>query len=277
MCGGAARWKHLLELDVSERALRAAVRSGEVRAVGRGGYALLDAPPGLAAAVELGGVASHGTATALHGWPIWIPEAQLSVTLLSGVARSLPGVAVHQARLRPADIDGLRACTAPLRTALDCARTMSFVNAVCILDAALHRREVTEAQLADAARRARGPGAAALRRAIAAADRHAASPLETVLRLLLRTTDARVRSQVYIEGVGTVDFLVDEWLVVEGDGYEFHSDRTSYRNDRRRGNGIVGSDLVLLRFTYEDVRYHPELVIAKVEQVRRLRRPSAER
>lgn len=92
----------------------------------------------------------------------------------------------------------------------------------------------------------------------------------------LRTTDARIRSQAHVAGVGDVDFLLDEWLVVEGDGYEHHSNRNDYRKDRRRLNGITAQGLGLLRFTYEDVRYRPLQVIAQVERVRRWR-PSAER
>lgn len=271
LCGGAARWKRLREIGVPERALAAALRCGAVRSLGRGGYALPGAPLGLVAAVELGGVASHVNAAVLHGWPLWTPDERIVVTLLSGTARSRPGVEIHHSRLERADLERYRALTGPLRTALDCARSLSFVNAVCLLDAALRRGAVTEHQLVEAARRSRGPGALALRRAIANVDPRAGSPLESVLRLLLRAGGGLVRSQVWIEGVGTVDFVVDEWLVVEGDGFEFHSDRASYRTDRHRGNGLTARGYGWLRFTYEDVRGRPLWVIAQVERVRLLR------
>src|SRR5207244_3909818 len=80
-CGGAARIARLRGLGVPERSLRASVRSGSVRALGLGGYALPDAPAGLVAAARLGGVASHATAAALHGLPLWNPVGHLSVTL----------------------------------------------------------------------------------------------------------------------------------------------------------------------------------------------------
>ncbi|MGQ0844578.1 MAG: hypothetical protein ACT4QF_10620 [Sporichthyaceae bacterium] len=277
LCGGAARRARLRELGVPERALAAGVRSGAVRRLGRGGYALLDASPGLAAAVRLGGVATHATAAALHGWPIWTPDEKVHVSVMSGTTRALAGVVVHQARLAPSDLERHRACTTPLRTALDCARTMPLVDAVCILDKAVRDCAVTECQLVEAAARSRGPGATALRRAVAHIDPRAASALESALRLLLRTTDARIRSQAYVRRVGDVDFLVDEWLVAEGDGFEFHSDRRAYRNDRQRGNGITANGLSLLRFTYEDVRFHPLRTIREIERVRQLRRPPTDR
>lgn len=271
--GGAARWTRLRELGVSERALRNGVRSGAVRRIGRGGYALADAPPGLVAAVELGGVASHVTAADLHGWETWNTDDRLVVIVPQGSVRSRPGVEVHRANLTPADLDPDHDCTGPLRTAIDCGRCLPFVDAVVVLDAALRARSVTERQLVSAADRSRGPGAPELRRAVANVDPRAGSSLESVLRLLLRCTDGRVRSQARIPGVGDVDFLVDEWLVVEGDGFAFHSDRAAYKKDRRRGNAITAHGLGLLRFTWEDVRFRPLWVVAEIERVRRLRRP----
>ncbi|MGQ0465925.1 MAG: hypothetical protein ACT4QG_11455 [Sporichthyaceae bacterium] len=271
LCGGAARWSRLLDVGVPRRALGAAVRCGTVELVDRGAYALPGAPPGLVAAVRLGGVASHATAAALYGWPIWTPDERLWVTLCSGHRRSLPGVEVRLARLSKYELERHLACTSPLRTALDCARTMRLVDAVCILDWAVHRGHVTEYQLREAAAAARGPGATALRRAVAHIDPRAASPLESVLRLVLWTTDAKVEPQARIDGVGDVDFLVDGWLVDEGDGYEFHSDRKAYRNDRRRGNELAAQGYGQLRFTYEDLKGRPLWVLEQVERTRRLR------
>ncbi|MGQ0464009.1 MAG: hypothetical protein ACT4QG_01695 [Sporichthyaceae bacterium] len=271
--GGAARWTRLREMGVGERALRAASRDGTVLRVGRGGYALADAPAGLVAAVALGGVASHVTAAYLHGWEPWNPDLRLVVTVPQGTVKSHPGIEVHRADLAPADLDSDRDCTSALRTAIDCGRCLPFVDAVVILDTALRKRAVTERQLVAAANQSRGPGAPELRRAVANVDPRCGSELESVLRLLLRSTNAQLRTQARIPGVGDVDFLVDGWLVVEGDGYEFHSSRADYKEDRRRLNAITARGFGLLRFTWEDVRFRPLWVLAEVERVRQLRRP----
>lgn len=271
LCGGAARWTRLRDLGVPERAIRGAVRSAAVRSPGRGAFALPDAPAGLAAAVVLAGAASHVTAAHLHGWSTWNRYDRLTVTVPHATTKSLPGVTVYRAELKCSELDRYRACTGPLRTALDCGRSLRFVDAVCVLDAALRCAAVSECELVEAAHRARGPGSPELRRAVANVDARAASNLESVLRLLLRCTGARIRSQVWIAGVGTVDFVVDDWLVVEADGFAYHADRDSYRKDRGRGNGITVRGMGLLRFAYEDVRGRPGWVIAQVERVRRLR------
>lgn len=276
ICGGAARWTRLRELGVTERALAAAASGGVVLRVGHGGYVLPDAHPALVAAVTLGGTASHVTAAALHGWPIWTPDDRIHVTVPSRRDIVLPGVEVHQARLGPAGIQRFRACTTALRTALDCARFMPFVEAVCTLDGALRAGTLTVHQLNCAAELSSGPGGARLRRAIANLDPRSASALESVLRMLLVATGRRVRSQMLLRNVGAVDFLVDEWLTVEGDGYEFHSNREDYKKDRRRGNGLTVGGHALLRFTYEDVRGRPLWVIDQVQQALAQREPSAQ-
>ncbi|TAL20866.1 MAG: DUF559 domain-containing protein, partial [Frankiales bacterium] len=64
-----------------------------------------------------------------------------------------------------------------------------------------------------------------------------------------------------------VDFAwPDERLVVEVDGFAFHADRASYRNDRRRTNELVLAGWRVLRFSWEDVVGSPDVV---VDQVRR--------
>lgn len=126
--------------------------------------------------------------------------------------------------------------------------------------------------------RLRPDHAAGLRRAVRFADDLADSPLESVLRPLLAILNCELRSQVRIPGVGAaVDFVLDGWLVVEADGYEFHSDRKAYRKDRARLNALAAQGYVLLRFTWEDVRFRPGWVLEQVARVLSLGRFAATR
>lgn len=83
--------------------------------------------------------------------------------------------------------------------------------------------------------------------------------------------------QVFIRGVGRVDLLVDGWLVIEADGYEFHRSRADYRNDRRRGNALAARGYALLRFSYEDAVHHPGYVAGTVREVLAGQRQARER
>jgi very-short-patch-repair endonuclease len=151
---------------------------------------------------------------------------------------------------------------APLAAALATAlRCLSLVNAVVLVDAAINRRLVSASTLAA---RLRGPGSVAARIALAAVDGRAESMLETVLRLGLRRAGLPVTPQAWVAGVGRVDFLIGGWLVVEVDGYAFHSSRNDYREDRRRGNALSADGYVLLRFSYEDVMFRLDEVVAQV-------------
>jgi very-short-patch-repair endonuclease len=204
----------------------------------------------------------------LHGLDLVASSTVIDVTVPLGSRRGAPGARVHRADLAFVDRDPRTATTSLLRTLIDCGRTLPLLHAVVMLDSALHHRYVTAAALRAAGESARGHGSAALRRAVRYADELADSPLESALRLLLDITGAQVRSQVWISGVGRVDFLIDGWLVIEADGFAFHADRAAYRNDRRRANVLAERGHVLLRFTWEDVRGRPAWVLAQVERTR---------
>ncbi|MGQ0843506.1 MAG: DUF559 domain-containing protein [Sporichthyaceae bacterium] len=261
--GAAARRAVLRRTRVSDRALAAAVAAGTVVQAGRGTFALPGTHPDLALAVRLGGVASHAMAAELHELATWTSAKH--VTVSAGSRRTAPGVTVHRYDLSSHDVERGRPVTSPLRTLLDCGRALSLVEAVVVLDCALRRGVVDLATLEAAAEAARGHGSAALRRAVAHVDARSESALESVLRLLLWQTSARVVLQVRMNGLGRVDFVLDGWLVVEADGFAFHADRDSYRRDRRRANLLAVRGLVLLRFSYEDVRFRPDVVLEQVE------------
>jgi very-short-patch-repair endonuclease len=270
LCGGAARWERLRELQVSAHKLRTA----GALAISRGAYALPGAPPEIVAAVRLNGVASHSSAAALHGFSLWQPSKVLHVTVASWHPPE-PGIRLHRAPLLATDIDPFRPMTSALRTATDSGRSLALVDAVVVLDSALHRGLVRMDTLRAAADAARGHGAAALRRAVRYADGLADSPLETVVRILA-TVLGDVQIQVRIRGVGKVDIVLDGWLVIETDGFEFHANRAAYREDRRRSNALAEHGTVLLRFTYEDV-CEPMDVLDQIERVYRMGPPRVAR
>jgi hypothetical protein len=69
--GGAARWGSLRTLGVTRYALGLATTAGEIRLVGRGAYALPDAPwPVVTAAVQASAVGCVSGAD-VHGLWIW--------------------------------------------------------------------------------------------------------------------------------------------------------------------------------------------------------------
>ena len=89
-------------------------------------------------------------------------------------------------------------------------------------------------------------------------------------RLPPPTTNAKV-------GHHEVDFLWREQrLVVEVDGYAFHSSRSSFERDRRRDRDLQAQGYRILRITWRELANEPEALIAELA-VALLRRPAGSR
>ena len=243
----------------------AARAAGAVVAVARGRYALAAADAAMVAAHRRSGVVSHGSAALRHGWQVRLPPELPHVTLPKG--RTLTeelerGIHLHRTDLGPDDVtDGV---TTRHRTLVDCLRSGPFADALCVADSAL-RDGFGRKRLLALARDLRGPGSAMARRVAACADGRAANGFESALRAnALDVAGLRVVPQVSLRSgvfLGRPD-LVDERLgiVLEADSFEWHGDRAALARDARRYNRFVVNGWLVLRFTWEDVMFHPDEV-----------------
>ncbi|GAA0998470.1 hypothetical protein GCM10009563_22630 [Subtercola frigoramans] len=93
------------------------------------------------------------------------------------------------------------------------------------------------------------------RRAIAQADPLSQSGLETLVRLRLRSRGIGVTSQKHHAGVGHVDLLVGDRLVIEVDGRETHDTEEGFATDRHRDLILFRDDMRNLRLTYAQVMH----------------------
>ena len=84
----------------------------------------------------------------------------------------------------------------------------------------------------------------------------------TIIRLRLRARGIRLRSQVDIPGVGRVDFLVGDRLIIEADSVEHHLPK--YHSDRTRDRVATAMGYLMIRLTYEDVVYHWDTALADI-------------
>lgn len=85
----------------------------------------------------------------------------------------------------------------------------------------------------------------------------AESPPETVARVAMVTAGLSVREQVAVSGVGRVDFVVEDSLVVEVDGWAFHGSRDAFEADRARDRLLLARAMPVMRFTAKQVRDDP--------------------
>ena len=63
-----------------------------------------------------------------------------------------------------------------------------------------------------------------------------------------------------------MDLLVGR-VVIELDGFAYHSDRADYRRDRRRTNALTALGYRVLRFSWEDVVGDAGSVVDRVREV----------
>ena len=255
--GGVASSRELRRLTTRRR-IRTGVRQGRIVRRSRGRYVLPTAPDALRSAATLTAVVCRRSAAAQHGWALKtqppVPE------LLVRRGRKLSSdqrvdVQVHWANLADDQVE--QGVTTPLRTIVDCARTLPFDEALAIADSALRAGSVSRDDL-DAID-VRGAGADAVRRVIRYADGRAANPFESVLRALCIEAGLVVEPQATLDlGTGEVhpDLVCPALrLVLEADSWTFHASRKAHRRDCARYNLLVLRGWRVLQFTWEQVMH----------------------
>ena len=92
-----------------------------------------------------------------------------------------------------------------------------------------------------------------LREALSLSSDRARSILETVARLQLIDMGLTPQVGVWIEGVGEVDMIILGFIIIEVDGWAFHSSKEQREKDLKRDRELLRRGYVVLRFTYDDV------------------------
>jgi very-short-patch-repair endonuclease len=217
-------------------------------------------------------VLSHRSAAAVWGL-LDAPSGQITLTIVGKHGRARHGLGLHRVpRLDRRDIrvrQGLPV-TAPARTMLDLAAESSDAQLEEAVAAGLVRGLVRPEEIRAAMRRApRRKGTARLARLLDTghASGFTRSKAERRMRALLRAADLpQPRANVPLLGY-VADFVWSEHkLVVEVDGYLFHSDRASFERDRRRDQVFAAAGYTVIRVTWAQLWNEPLAVIARVAQ-----------
>ena len=255
----------LVEAGLSHDAVLHRVKQGWLRRMHRGVYLLgpLETPYSRALAAVLacghGALLSHHSAAVLWGF-VAPPMHAIHVSVGSDV-RSRDGIRVHRTTIHPADARTKHGIpvTSPARTLLDVAATTPRE-----LDRALNEahvlRLVTDLSLNEQFSRYPGHrGTAALREAIRPEPKLTRSEAERrALELIGRARLPEPETNVKVAG-HEVDLLWRaERLIVEVDGYAFHSMRRSFEHDRRRDQVLLARGYRVMRVTWRQLSDEPE-------------------
>lgn len=269
--GGLIRRAQLLRLGHSSQIIRQAIAEQVLSMPRRGWLASSSAPPEAVRAVFLGGRLGGGSALASYG--IWVDDDPGLVVNCAPTASRLPPLHSGETRLWLAEVFPLSSGrvwrVSVMDALLQFSRMVPRESLIASIDSALELRKLTqrdlELLLAALPQRLQSVG-----RDI---DGSAMSGTETRMRLALLECGYRVRSQVYIPGVGTVDLLVDDWLIIELDSRGHHESRVAQARDRARDGNAVLIRYGHERFMWEQVRYEIDWCLSVVAERLRDGRP----
>lgn len=210
------------------------------------------APETVFHAVRIGGQLTCHRALDMHG--VWVLfDERLHVAVDRNAARlrdpkdplcrlpsDLAHVVTHWRRT-------LASTTRPVATIADALEDLehcgSFEAFAVALDNSLHRGLVDPSSELARKYAARG------------LDGVCESGTETLFWLRLNRLSGHMRRQVAIPGVGRVDFLLGDRLVIEIDGREFHDSPHAFERDRRRDAELARLGYRVVRFSYAQVMY----------------------
>ncbi|QNA93029.1 MULTISPECIES: type IV toxin-antitoxin system AbiEi family antitoxin domain-containing protein [unclassified Microbacterium] len=268
--GGLARGTQLRSLGFTRQALAGMVRRGEIDRVRHGVFAAGPLDEQVRAATAHGGALT--CASVLRSAGIWVLPADDGPHVWLGPdnhALAHPGCTYrsHYYRGRPP------LGSATIETALlhlrRCCGDEAFFAAY---ESAWRLQKLSTA--ARARIRKALPRSAHWLVELARAD--ADSGLESLLRLRLHVLGIRLRCQVRIDGVGRVDFVLGDRLILEADGEENHGSTTRRHIDRIRDAAASRLGYETLRFDYAQIVHDwPTVQGAVLGALHRLSRPAA--
>lgn len=260
------------------RGIRRAVAEGRLIRVRRGHYTAAGTPDPVIRAVRVGG--RLGCVSELRHRGIWVLDDEVLHVQVPEHTSDLHdpdradagllghgGVRLHWHGETAAGKPGHASALDALADASSCLERRAWIASV---DSSIRLGELPRAALPALGRRVN----AASRVDLSRVDSRAESGLESIVRMLAVDLGFRVRPQVRFEGVGRVDLVVEDWIVVETDGTEFHDVAMSPR-DRRRDALLAAMNRTVLRPGYSLIVHEPSAVarqlIGAVANHRRVR------
>ncbi|MGG7509572.1 DUF559 domain-containing protein [Plantibacter sp. YIM 135249] len=260
--GGVATRRQLLHRGFTGYQMTAAVRTGLIIRVRQGYYCTAETDVAKRVAVFIGG--SVGCVTAAASYGLWAGnDTRVHVTVPDDATRLRPkkpafraadevppGIVLHWSpEPRPA-VGGRETWrVSPAECVRQVMRCADAETAIASWATALRSGLLSVDELAAVA--VQLPAAARHRASQVRAG--ADSGLEAIAMHRVRLLGLDVRQQVEIGGVGRVDALIEGRVVLEIDGYAYHSAPDRFENDRRRDALLTAAGYVVIRLSYQQV------------------------
>lgn len=278
--GVVARWQ-LVARGVAGHLITQRVKAGRLQVLHRGVYSVgplrdpLEADTAAVLACGSTAVLSHRSAATL--WEILRPEpggGLLHVSIRRGHPAPAPSIRLHRIPGLLTDettsFEGIPVTT-PARTLLDLAASAILRELEQALARALREGRVQPHELATLLSRYRHRAGTRALRALLDRDIEPALTrskaealfLELIRRARLPAPEINVRVRGF-----EVDFLWRQArLIVEVDGYAFHSSQPMFERDRERDRVLMAGGFRVLRVTWRQLTRGPEALLAQLVHV----------
>lgn len=262
--GGVARTGQLLAAGFSRTDIAQLADNG-VRLVRRGVFALPDCRPDLEAALRHNARVTCASAAGHYG--LWLRDPPRQHHLACNHGHGSGFIRHRTVRFESHPSLPLAAVEDVVLHAMTC---LAPPASTAIATSAMRLHGVPLELLKDQLRGARsGPALKALRQL----DLRAESIVEVDAQHLFTVNGIGYDAQVLLRGIGRVDFLIQGYLIVEVDGFAFHSSREAMRRDLGRNNASTLAGFAVLRYMPEHIWFEPERVVAEIRAVLRRPRP----
>jgi very-short-patch-repair endonuclease len=214
-----------------------------------------------------------GGASAARTWQIPVPDDRPCLYVGRHGGTRLAGVRLIYASPDPKDVSLFQGLPTVGKAAaiVDCLQHLPEAAATTLLDRALQRRWIDIEDLARRIRRRTGRvGSPKLTRLLAGVRGGERSTAERRFTGLLRRAGiGGWRANVAIHDdrglIGEADVaFIAERLVIEIDGWAFHTTPERFQRDRARQNRLVAAGWTVVRFTWKDLTDRPDYVLATV-------------
>lgn len=261
----------LIAYGATSRSLTAAVRFGHLVRLRRDHYVLPNAAVDLRQAVRIGGAVTCVSALKLHD--VFAFDTSLTHVALPSTMSRLRSPTRNPGRFRPDDRGRAALHWWPCRMEGEAREVVDLVDAVAhaircqprelaiaSIDNVLHQGLLTMTDIEEIF--AGLPDR--FRAYVAGIDRRAEAGQETVLRLLAKSDGYRVELQRYFPGVGRVDILVEDCVVLEADSRTHHDGWEKHVRDRGRDIALAKLGYPSLRPAFQHTMYHPDEVRAAI-------------
>lgn len=241
---GVASTRTLREAGILRAELTHALADGLIRRVARGWYATQFAPPDVVRAAQCGGRLTCASALALRG--VWVLRpATAHVAVWPGArGRRVAGTHLHW---HGVPLQGGVPLAATLDALAQLCRCGSLAEVVVAADSVLNLGLAAEAEVLRALSTTE-----AGRRATRYVDGSSQSGLKSLARVALQRRRIGVRTQVRIDGVGIVDLLIGDRLVLELYGEQWHSGER-FEQDHARDLALIARGYIVIRLSYRQV------------------------